>query len=184
MGFSFQGLVETALLIILFETACLAWTGITPGKWVTNIKIKTWDGTKPSIVQAASRTFQVWAKGMWFGLPLLSVIPMLMAKNALNLTGSTSWDTLCGTRVYHRPVNIFRYVGIILTILSIMLVNVYFQALNNQAAKNLQPKKKLSIQYNDSYQSREKSITVLCNYYGEETYLGASRMEPWGGLSK
>lgn len=136
LGFDFAGLVVMLTAVITLESICLTLFGSTPGKWIGNVHIADFSGSKPSILQSLSRTFQVWGKGMWFGIPILSLIPMYMAKGNLIRNGSTAWDFFCGTVVSQGPVSLIRYAGIIAAAVAIMLLNSYLNLDYDQQMKN------------------------------------------------
>ena len=95
-------------LIILFawlfvEPWLLSTWGTTPGKWLLSIKITMADGSKPDYSQALGRSFSVWLKGMGAGLPIISLVTLVLSYMKLTSTGATSWDKECGFTVSHEP---------------------------------------------------------------------------------
>lgn len=125
LGFDFAGIVVMVTAVITCESICLTLFGSTPGKWIANIQIADFSGSHPSILQSLSRTFQVWAKGMWFGIPILLLIPMYIAKGKIMQNGAADWDFFCGTFLSQRPVSFLRYAVVIAAAVAIMLFNSY-----------------------------------------------------------
>ena len=100
------------VMCMIVEILSLGLIGSTPGKWIANIKLSNYDGSKISFSQAMGRTIIVWIRGMWTYFPIIQYIPMFMAKKFLSKNGTTPWDLQCRTVVSHGPVSLFRYCGI------------------------------------------------------------------------
>ncbi len=93
---------------IFIEALLLTTFGTTPAKGCFGISIRTLNGDNPPFLTALSRAFQVWAVGLWFGIPILCLIPQVSAYVSLNENGETSWDESCGTDVHHKKWGILR----------------------------------------------------------------------------
>jgi uncharacterized RDD family membrane protein YckC len=104
---SWPAVVAGALLWIPLETALLVFWGTTPGKWLLGVQVLDESGQKLSWKAALRRSFLVQLTGSAFGLPILSLLPMLQGSMAwvlYNRTGSTLWDQASPSRVFHaRP---------------------------------------------------------------------------------
>lgn len=160
-GITLTGYGIIVLSVIVLESICLTLFGGTPGKWLANIRIADFEGKRPSIKQSLDRTFLVWEKGMWFGVPILFFIPMYLAKKKLDNNGSTSWDIICRLTVYHRPVSAIRYVGIVVAIVALMILNSYLKGISNQPTQKHNPKVKVAIEYQTSYDTRLNRGSVI-----------------------
>ena len=105
--------VNVALLLILvismwvfgwifIESALLATWGTTPGKWLFGLTLRTARGTKLDFPTALRRTLKVWVRGLALGLPIVSLIALVIAYNRLKEKGETSWDAEGGFQVTRR----------------------------------------------------------------------------------
>ncbi len=75
-----------------FEGISVALFGTTPGKILLNIRIRSMSGQKPGPWAAFRRALHVWAAGMGFGMPLVSLVTMGIGHSKLVKNGATSWD--------------------------------------------------------------------------------------------
>jgi len=95
-------IVAAFFLFALWEPLFLSNTGTTPGKWIMGISVRTADGKKLSLVRALGRFLTVWFVGLGAGIPLLSLITMLMARAKLVSDGKTGWDERLDCEVQHK----------------------------------------------------------------------------------
>lgn len=109
------GIVALALWIPI-EAAFLSALGATPGKLLLRIKVVNPDGHNLSYWQALGRSFNVWARGMGLGIPMISLVSSIMAYQTLTNSGKTSWDRIGNYRVRHRPVGALRAALIIISL--------------------------------------------------------------------
>jgi uncharacterized RDD family membrane protein YckC len=99
------GVLELGVMFLLFalwEPLFLSNTGTTPGKWLMGMRIRRTHGEKLSFARALGRFVRVWFIGMGAGVPLLSLITMLMARAKLAADGVTGWDERLDSTVHHR----------------------------------------------------------------------------------
>lgn len=82
----------------------------TPGKWLFGIKVRNAEGQRLSMASSFHRELLVAAKGMGFGVPLVTAILMIMSNLRLSSHGVTSWDERLGIRVSHAPMNWAGYI--------------------------------------------------------------------------
>jgi uncharacterized RDD family membrane protein YckC len=94
------------------ETLLISAYGTTPGKALLRIRVTNADGHSLPPGTALERSFQVWMGGLGFGVPLVSLITMVMAYNRLEKQGSTAWDHALGVRVAQRHVGVGRWMFI------------------------------------------------------------------------
>ncbi len=106
-------------LMIPVEAALLSHFKTTPGKWLFGIEVTNSVGERLSSEDARRRSFDVWVKGQGLGIPLVMIIPMMLAYRRLTRTGTTLWDTACHAVVTHRPWTPARAIGAIATMLSV-----------------------------------------------------------------
>lgn len=120
------------LIAYLFvEPLLLATWGTTLGKWLLKVRLRTFSGNKLSYSDALGRTFSVLLRGMGLGLPLISLITLIVAYNRLTKEGTTSWDYDGGYVVSHQEIGPFRLVIIII----VMIAGVYAIALGTIASE-------------------------------------------------
>lgn len=86
-----------------------AWTG-TPGKWLFDIRVREANGDRLSLVRSFRREAAVWIKGLGLGVPLVSLITLIMSKVRLDEDGMTSWDKAMGCRVTHAAASVSGYI--------------------------------------------------------------------------
>jgi uncharacterized RDD family membrane protein YckC len=80
------------LLWTFVEANLLSSIGTTPGKWLLGIRVITYQGNKPALLEAFKRSIAVW----WYGLGagFVPVMPVVMAVNCVRLMKHrpTRWD--------------------------------------------------------------------------------------------
>ena len=110
---SFSGMV--AIFFWVFVEALLIGTvGTTPGKWLLRVVVRDENHHKLSLSESLNRSFSVWWLGMGAGLPIVSLITMLVAAVKLNSSGMTSWDRRSKFKVFHGKVGLARTLVVIL----------------------------------------------------------------------
>ena len=101
--------VLAGALWVVLETALLATTGTTPGKWLMGMRVRLQAGAGiPPWLVCLRRSVVVWCLGAGLSLPVLLLVPVVqgaMAWRSWMRTGSTFWDHTCGTRVEFQPVS-------------------------------------------------------------------------------
>jgi len=116
----------TVILSFIWEPVFLSTAGATPGKWIMGIRVRDEAGKKLGFFSAFWRTFMVWLFGMGLGVPLLSLILMLVSRAKLVSDGKTSWDQVVHADVQHRRRPIVLWVVMIVLV---FVVNIAAQAL-------------------------------------------------------
>lgn len=106
--------------IVLQVVACIFWVfieafllfncGYTPGKWLFRVIVRNTDGSGLAFGQALSRAFNVWIRGLAFGIPLVAMITALVARNRLLKQGKTTWDDQGHFVVHHGKVGAVRVI--------------------------------------------------------------------------
>lgn len=77
--------VAESLLIGLF--------GTTPGKWLLGLRVHNERGEAPGIPRALRRSFAVYARGLAFGLAILTPIAIFVAGVQTLNKGAAPWDS-------------------------------------------------------------------------------------------
>ena len=110
---------------IPFEAILLSSWGTTPGKAALGITLKTVNGDKLTFADAMRRSISVWARGVGCGLPIINLITAWWAYRKLQKTGTTSWDTVVHTEVFHAPTSTLRGVVVVLVLFGLMALIAY-----------------------------------------------------------
>ncbi|MBD2078050.1 RDD family protein [Phormidium sp. FACHB-592] len=108
------------LLIFVYvfvEPTMLCSWGTTPGKALFKIRLRRQNETKLNYLQALSRSFSVWIKGLGLGVPFISLFTLLNSYNCLTNEGITSWDRDGGFSVSHQIISLLRTILIVLLFL-------------------------------------------------------------------
>lgn len=98
--FSTHGLAKSALLstmmtfflMVPLEAVMVGLSGTTVGKWVFGVRITRPNGHAIGVLRAARREAAVLVRGVALGIPLFSLITMIVGYQTLTDAGSASWD--------------------------------------------------------------------------------------------
>lgn len=73
------------------------------GKWMMGVRVVD-AGHKPiGVLCALRREILVWVKGLGFGIPIVTIVTLVMAYRRLDGNAITSWDEAMDLVVLHRP---------------------------------------------------------------------------------
>ncbi|MCH9613155.1 MAG: hypothetical protein SP1CHLAM54_01510 [Chlamydiia bacterium] len=108
-------------LWVFVEAILISTWGSTPGKALMHCHVRRTDGTKLSFLSALNRSFSVWWLGVGAGIPIVSVITMIVACVKLSNLHVTTWDRTGHTVVEHKKVGFWRTIVVI----AIMIVFAY-----------------------------------------------------------
>ncbi len=120
----FVGILFFCVFCIGIEAICLYLWHTTMGKLLAGIVLQETEGAAISFWTAWKRTIWVWANGMAFGLPLVSLFAMWAARKKLLTNGCTDWDARYGTTVQYRAQPQWRR-KVFIGISGILIVLVY-----------------------------------------------------------
>ena len=98
-------MIITAFTGCLITGCIIGFSGLSVGKWIFGIKVTKTNGKPIGVVNGIKRDLGVYVKGLALGIPLFSLITMIIAYTNLNKEGTTSWDKNGGYVVSHRPNN-------------------------------------------------------------------------------
>lgn len=104
----------TVFAWIFIEALFLSTWGTTPGKWLCSTVVRDTNGKKITYSVALGRSFNVWVRGVGFGLPIVIFITQIVAHNKLTAQGSTTWDSEGGFKVTHGKVHPVKVIFVIL----------------------------------------------------------------------
>jgi uncharacterized RDD family membrane protein YckC len=82
----------TFFLIAPLEAVMIGLSGTTVGKWVFGVRITRPNGHAIGVLHAARREAAVLVRGVALGIPLFSLVTMIVGYQTLAGTGSASWD--------------------------------------------------------------------------------------------
>lgn len=95
---------------VFVEALLLSTVGFTPGKWLFRTRVVTNSGAKPDYFLALSRSLRVWWRGLAGGLPVVSLVTIIVAHGHLTKNGLTTWDRDGGFIVTHERIGPTRIV--------------------------------------------------------------------------
>lgn len=88
--------------MLLWDPLFTSNTGTTPGKWIMGIGVRRNSGERLSLLRAIDRFIRVWFVGMAAGVPILTIIFMVIARGRLVTEGVTVWDEKLDCAVTHK----------------------------------------------------------------------------------
>jgi uncharacterized RDD family membrane protein YckC len=106
------------------ETLLISAYGTTPGKALLRIRVVSADGYSLGAGTALERSFQVWMRGLGFGVPVVSLVTMILSYSRLEKQGATAWDHALGVRVAQRHVGAGRWMFIAAIVLGVLWLAV------------------------------------------------------------
>ena len=120
-------------LLVPVEALVLARFGTTPGKAFMRMQVVRDDGQRLDLATAMSRSTKVWLLGWGLGLPLISLVTLIISFAKLTGEGKTAWDSQCGTRVLHQPIGFGR--GLLAVVLIFFLMGSSLGGMVEQASR-------------------------------------------------
>jgi hypothetical protein len=122
-------IISTAILLffwIFIEAFLLSWAGTTPGKYLLSTYVKDVRGDNLNYADALSRSFQVFMRGLGFGIFPINIITMIIAYRTLTRDqfGITTWDCQGMIRVRHQPLKPTRITLLVIVWVIIIIINI------------------------------------------------------------
>ena len=142
--------------MIPVEAALLSHFKTTPGKWLFGIEVTNSVGERLSSEDARKRSLDVWVKGQGLGIPVVLIIPMMLAYRRLTRTGTTLWDTSCHAVVTHRPWTPARAIGAIATMLFVWALAELMTQESQLSSPSVQETSGKKITYDDAMKLPER----------------------------
>lgn len=124
------GLLALAVYSV-FETICLNIFGTTFGKFLYRIQLKTKEGGPLSFSNALKRSLAVWARGLGLGLPLISLVTLIVAYQTLHKEKEASWDRDFQCTIIHHDLSVLRWLTIAVAWLVFLAVYVLLTAIGS-----------------------------------------------------
>jgi uncharacterized RDD family membrane protein YckC len=91
-GGRFLDLFCTTIMGCLINAILMATVGTTVGKAIFGIRVRKPDRSGLGFAGSFAREFKVWVFGLGFGVPILTLIAMIVGFNKLKSEGQSSWD--------------------------------------------------------------------------------------------
>jgi uncharacterized RDD family membrane protein YckC len=107
----------------IFETFCLNVFGTTFGKLIYGIRLASKVDDQIAFAVALKRSLAVWARGMGLGIPIVTLVTLIVAYRTLLKDGQTTWDRDFNLVVRHRELSVLRWVGV--AVAWLLLLSIY-----------------------------------------------------------
>ena len=98
---------------IIVEALLLSSLQTTPGKWLLKTQLASTSGEAIHFKQALSRSAKVWWRGLAAGVPIASLLTLLIAYGKLTRSGIASWDNEEGFTITHNTIGGIRVIALI-----------------------------------------------------------------------
>ncbi len=119
--------MATFFVTLFFSGVLVGLTGTTPGKWLFGTRITRADGRPIGVVAALGREFDVYIRGVGFGVPVISLVTCLIGCGTLAREGSASWDIGKPWRVTHRSGGVLQSVLFLVGLGSVLGIRIFSQ---------------------------------------------------------
>jgi uncharacterized RDD family membrane protein YckC len=96
----------------IFETFCLNVFGTTFGKLIYGIRVTSKVDTQITFTVALKRSLAVWVRGMGLGIPIVTLVTLVVAYRTLLKDGQTTWDRDFNLVLRHRQLSGLRWFGV------------------------------------------------------------------------
>ncbi|HTN97689.1 MAG TPA: RDD family protein [Nordella sp.] len=104
-------LVLGIVLALIPNAVLIGLTGGNLGKWLFGICVLSETDRPIGIIQAFKREGRVLFYGLGLGVPIVSLVTMILAYQKLKKDGATSWDQALAVKVVHRKNGVAQYIG-------------------------------------------------------------------------
>jgi hypothetical protein len=122
-----QAILLEIFLLALYvpvEAVIMGKFGTTPGKALLRIRVVREDGRPLDLATAMNRAVMVWWRGWGIGVPIVSLVALIVAFSKLMSQGQSTWDRDLRTRVLHGPVGLGRGFAVLVLILFLFGVSM------------------------------------------------------------
>jgi uncharacterized RDD family membrane protein YckC len=99
---------------VFVESWLLSTFQTTLGKWLLKTRIALASGEPITYSKAQARSLKVWIRGLAIGVPLLSLVTLIMSSISIERDGITSWDKEEGFIVTHEKIGAVRVLAAML----------------------------------------------------------------------
>ena len=115
--------------ILALDAVIFATARNTPGKAMLGIRVVDERGERLSFGDYLMRNFRLWIGGIWFGIPLVSLIPMFNQGRRLENGERASYDVAGGTNVVGVKTGLLRKIGFVLAWLALTSISTMMSKL-------------------------------------------------------
>lgn len=98
-------------LTLILNAVLIGLTGGNLGKWLFGVCVLNESDRPIGIIQAFKREGRVLFFGLGLGVPIVSLVTLVIAYRKLNKDGATSWDQALAAKVVHRKNGFVQYIG-------------------------------------------------------------------------
>lgn len=106
------------------------------GKALLRIQVRKKDSSPLNFQETLSRNMSIWLRGYWCAIPVVLLIPQVLAYLSLAEKGTTSWDRARGTEVVRRPAGAVRiilfFVVFVATGIGFSAISAWFGGINSR----------------------------------------------------
>ncbi|MEH2608344.1 RDD family protein [Bradyrhizobium sp. AZCC 1693] len=113
----------------IFEGLCLNVFGSSLGKRLYGIKLTRSDKDGFTLAVSFKRSFAVWARGLGIGIPIVSLVTLIVAYRTLTQEKQTSWDRDFQCITTHNKLSALRWISIVLVWLLVLAIYIFLIAL-------------------------------------------------------
>jgi uncharacterized RDD family membrane protein YckC len=117
-------MILLSFVYVFVEPIMLTSWGATPGKALLRVRLRKSNGKKPTYLEALGRSVSVWVGGWGLGIPIVSLITLIIAYNKLKKDGITTWDGGRDFNVSHRQIGAIRVIITVLIFISYVFLIV------------------------------------------------------------
>jgi uncharacterized RDD family membrane protein YckC len=103
-----NSLVASIAVTLISAPLCALFIGLsgtTPGKWCAGVRVLSRQGGMIGLGAALSRELRIWVSGFGLGLPLVSLITMVISYNTLKQELRMGWDEEVDAVVQYRDAS-------------------------------------------------------------------------------
>jgi hypothetical protein len=113
----------------VFEGFCLNVFGTSLGKRLYGIRLARTDKDGFTLPVSFKRSFAVWVRGLGIGIPIVSLVTLIVAYQTLQREKQTSWDRDFQCMTTHSELSSFRWVSILAVWLLVLAVYAFLASL-------------------------------------------------------
>ncbi len=122
-----NSLVSAMIIVFLWmfiEAWLLSYYGTTPGKWLFRTRLSHPYGRQITYLQALVRSMKIWMRGLGIGIPIVSLITLIVAYTRIERRGVTSWDHEGDFAISHGRIGVPRTIFIMVLFFIMLLLVV------------------------------------------------------------
>ena len=118
--------VLTTLAWFIIDAALITSFGTTPGKAIAGLWVTDEEGNLPTNGRSLIRSLLVFVFGWGFGMPLLTLLSLVVSQVRMKQVGNTLWDERAKTVVRGKPISQGRMSLLLIIPLVAVAISTYF----------------------------------------------------------